>query len=305
VSEATTCTQLIPQLTQIFQLKLDEASNVNYYFNLVTGEASWETPPSLLFAASDSVSPEPDPEPVAEQPPLPLPVSWEERIDAESGATYYYNTETQEAAWERPENIAKTNTPWEERLDEASGAQYYFNTETQVAQWDMPPDLLYCYDGLGGGIEENAVSERAKRVSEPCGKWKTKLKNIILIPLNSLRSAQANVISPDCALEHTPFSAMASFANVKLASSQWARCWLQLSHDISTNEYHFSAAAKPNGKKQRGDKNKKKNSDRNSKSNSGDDDFDDDGNKEIYEKFSFELKEVSDMKVSNEQQVSE
>jgi hypothetical protein len=37
-----------------------------------------------------------------QESPLPLPPFWEERIDAESGKTYYVNSRTRESTWRRP-----------------------------------------------------------------------------------------------------------------------------------------------------------------------------------------------------------
>tara|TARA_B110000971_G_C19976272_1_gene485094 strand:- start:853 stop:1485 length:633 start_codon:yes stop_codon:yes gene_type:complete len=68
-----------------WEARTDEASGATYYFNLHTGEASWEMPDSRQSTSH-----------INESSP------WEERLDEASGVMYYFNTLTGVASWERP-----------------------------------------------------------------------------------------------------------------------------------------------------------------------------------------------------------
>ncbi|GMH55048.1 hypothetical protein TrLO_g10028 [Triparma laevis f. longispina] len=78
---------------------------------------------------------------------------WEARDDG-NGNTYYFNTETEESVWEKPDDFddaadddsGDNNSSdgeeeladgWEAR-DDGSGNTYYFNNETEESVWDKP-----------------------------------------------------------------------------------------------------------------------------------------------------------------------
>ena len=103
-----------------------------------------------------------------------LPDGWDVLVDPQTGESYYYNSGTQEATWERPStnsarpeedrpqtSVAETrdqddspqetlleedvtddaqNLPdgWEELIDESTGNMYYFNEETGETSWEKP-----------------------------------------------------------------------------------------------------------------------------------------------------------------------
>jgi WW domain len=105
-----------------------------------------------------------------------LPDGWEEVVDEDTGAVYFYNAGTDTAAWERPDSsvpepvapenqrevVTDEDSPelqiesepeldahsmveaddlpagWEELVDEATGQVYYFCEQTQVSQWVRP-----------------------------------------------------------------------------------------------------------------------------------------------------------------------
>ena len=58
----------------------------------------------------ESESPPPPAEPVQDEDAPSLPENWTEVVDPSSGATYFYNSVTQETSWERPV-VAATKAP--------------------------------------------------------------------------------------------------------------------------------------------------------------------------------------------------
>ena len=71
-----------------WELRTDPNTQAEYYFNLTSGESSWEKPttPGTPVAAN------------VENP-------WDERVDESSGRVYYYNKTTGQAVWEKPEEV--------------------------------------------------------------------------------------------------------------------------------------------------------------------------------------------------------
>eukprot|EP01138_Halocafeteria_seosinensis_P011068 gb/GECG01011304.1/.p1 GENE.gb/GECG01011304.1/~~gb/GECG01011304.1/.p1 ORF type:complete len:801 (+),score=169.81 gb/GECG01011304.1/:1-2403(+) len=95
---------------------------------------------------------------MAEQDAKEIGGNWLEVHDAESGANYYYNTETEVTQWEYPEELGggaaegegaepqRVWGNWISAKEPESGQEYFFNQETGVTQWEMPE-----------GFDENAV----------------------------------------------------------------------------------------------------------------------------------------------------
>ncbi|OJT09834.1 Pre-mRNA-processing protein prp40 [Trametes pubescens] len=70
---------------------------------------------------------------------------WTEHRNPE-GRTYWFNTQTRESVWEKPDDL---KTPFEKALNQtkwkeyfSGGRKYYYNTETKESKWDMPDELL-------------------------------------------------------------------------------------------------------------------------------------------------------------------
>lgn len=73
----------------------------------------------------------------------PLPPNWKETIDPTSGNPYYWNTETQETTWTRPECKAdpkNDNLPegWVEKVHPATNQKYYFHASTGKTSSEKP-----------------------------------------------------------------------------------------------------------------------------------------------------------------------
>ncbi|KAI0819677.1 hypothetical protein BC628DRAFT_1413591 [Trametes gibbosa] len=70
---------------------------------------------------------------------------WTEHRNPE-GRTYWFNTQTRESVWEKPDDL---KTPFEKALNQtkwkeyfSGGRKYYYNTDTKESKWDMPDELL-------------------------------------------------------------------------------------------------------------------------------------------------------------------
>ncbi|XP_077473268.1 pre-mRNA-processing factor 40 homolog A [Stigmatopora argus] len=78
------------------------------------------------------------------------------------GKTYFYNTETKQSTWEKPEDLKSpaeqllSKCPWKEYKSDA-GKPYYYNSQTKESRWTKPKDL----EELEAMIkaEENGTSE--------------------------------------------------------------------------------------------------------------------------------------------------
>uniref|UniRef100_A0A4W5QPL7 Pre-mRNA-processing factor 40 homolog A n=1 Tax=Hucho hucho TaxID=62062 RepID=A0A4W5QPL7_9TELE len=83
------------------------------------------------------------------------------------GKTYYYNTETKQSSWEKPDDLKSpaeqmlSKCPWKEYKSD-NGKAYYYNSQTKESRWTKPKEL----EDLEAMIkaEENGTSE----VGAPC-----------------------------------------------------------------------------------------------------------------------------------------
>ncbi|KAJ4933253.1 hypothetical protein JOQ06_030086 [Pogonophryne albipinna] len=78
------------------------------------------------------------------------------------GKTYFYNTETKQSTWEKPEDLKSpaeqmlSKCPWKEYKSDV-GKPYYYNSQTKESRWTKPKDL----EDLEAMIkaEENGMAE--------------------------------------------------------------------------------------------------------------------------------------------------
>ncbi|XP_035379403.1 pre-mRNA-processing factor 40 homolog A isoform X3 [Electrophorus electricus] len=62
------------------------------------------------------------------------------------GKTYYYNTETKQSTWEKPDELKTpaeqllSKCPWKEYKSDA-GKPYYYNSQTKESRWTKPKEL--------------------------------------------------------------------------------------------------------------------------------------------------------------------
>ncbi|XP_051996517.1 WW domain-binding protein 4-like [Xyrauchen texanus] len=79
-----------------------------YYYNTITGECLWEKPDGLQSQNTPSSSSSSSAAAAAGQTQESSVTSWMEAVSPE-GFMYYYNTETGESSWEKPENFSPSD----------------------------------------------------------------------------------------------------------------------------------------------------------------------------------------------------
>ncbi|KAF1519733.1 hypothetical protein FQV19_0007682, partial [Eudyptula minor] len=78
------------------------------------------------------------------------------------GRTYYYNTETKQSTWEKPDDLKTpaeqllSKCPWKEYKSD-SGKPYYYNSQTKESRWAKPKEL----EDLEGNPEESTPTTSA------------------------------------------------------------------------------------------------------------------------------------------------
>uniref|UniRef100_A0A8C0HN77 Pre-mRNA-processing factor 40 homolog A n=1 Tax=Buteo japonicus TaxID=224669 RepID=A0A8C0HN77_9AVES len=80
------------------------------------------------------------------------------------GRTYYYNTETKQSTWEKPDDLKTpaeqllSKCPWKEYKSD-SGKPYYYNSQTKESRWAKPKEL----EDLEGNLNKNELMGEDKR----------------------------------------------------------------------------------------------------------------------------------------------
>uniref|UniRef100_A0A8C2ZGA7 PRP40 pre-mRNA processing factor 40 homolog A n=1 Tax=Cyclopterus lumpus TaxID=8103 RepID=A0A8C2ZGA7_CYCLU len=83
--------------------------------------------------------------PQDEQPKKVCKSLWTEHKSLD-GKTYFYNTETKQSTWEKPEDLKSpaeqmlSKCPWKEYKSD-TGKPYYYNSQTKESRWTKPKDL--------------------------------------------------------------------------------------------------------------------------------------------------------------------
>lgn len=101
-------------------------------------------------------------------------MTWQEH-KAEDGRTYYFDPETQNSTWDKPESlftereIALKRTNWKEYTAEG-GRKYWFNTETKESVWVFPADAEAILQGEAAADE--SIPKEPREVREQRGREK-------------------------------------------------------------------------------------------------------------------------------------
>ncbi|XP_042302987.1 pre-mRNA-processing factor 40 homolog A [Sceloporus undulatus] len=84
------------------------------------------------------------------------------------GRTYYYNTETKQSTWEKPDDLKTpaeqllSKCPWKEYKSD-SGKPYYYNSQTKESRWAKPKEL----EDLEAMIKAEESSAKAEESITP------------------------------------------------------------------------------------------------------------------------------------------
>ncbi|AOW03501.1 hypothetical protein B0I75DRAFT_138518 [Yarrowia lipolytica] len=101
-------------------------------------------------------------------------MTWQEH-KAEDGRTYYFDPETQNSTWDKPEElftereIALKRTNWKEYTAEG-GRKYWFNTESKESVWVFPADAEAILQGEAAADE--SIPKEPREVREQRGREK-------------------------------------------------------------------------------------------------------------------------------------
>ncbi|NXA41676.1 PR40A factor, partial [Eudromia elegans] len=111
------------------------------------------------------------------------------------GRTYYYNTETKQSTWEKPDDLKTpaeqllSKCPWKEYKSD-SGKPYYYNSQTKESRWAKPKEL----EDLEGNIKELTLLReqqlQQKQRTQPLQPQLLKLLQVPLPPLLLLQRQQ-------------------------------------------------------------------------------------------------------------------
>uniref|UniRef100_A0AAR2LDY3 Pre-mRNA-processing factor 40 homolog A n=1 Tax=Pygocentrus nattereri TaxID=42514 RepID=A0AAR2LDY3_PYGNA len=128
--EPLNCIQLIFMYGMLLETR------IKHYYEPIETPAGSVT--ILLFEASEAV--------VQLQADSKLTKSvWTEHKSLD-GKTYYYNTETKQSTWEKPDELKSpaeqmlSKCPWKEYKSD-TGKPYYYNSQTKESRWTKPKEL--------------------------------------------------------------------------------------------------------------------------------------------------------------------
>ncbi|KPP77437.1 pre-mRNA-processing factor 40 A-like [Scleropages formosus] len=97
------------------------------------------------------------------------------------GKTYYYNTETKQSTWEKPDDLKSpaeqllSKCPWKEYKSD-TGKPYYYNSQTKESRWTKPKELedLEVMINSEGNVNDVPKEEERPELVKKVYKWNTK-----------------------------------------------------------------------------------------------------------------------------------
>ncbi|CAB9516905.1 TH1 protein [Seminavis robusta] len=131
----------------VWEKHYDEDEKKHYYSNTKTNETTWEKPDG--FKEDDDAQEEEKPDDDGERKPTSKSGVWEKHEDAD-GSAYYYNTETEETSWEKPEGFVDDD---DDKKDHQTDKQAVKEEEEEAERMEeeaLPKSPI-------GGVEEEAL----------------------------------------------------------------------------------------------------------------------------------------------------
>ncbi|XP_069086622.1 pre-mRNA-processing factor 40 homolog B isoform X2 [Pleurodeles waltl] len=121
---------------------------------LTTSSTTISIPPMAVVQPTVVSSSSPVVEPPRKKP------TWSEHKSPD-GRTYYYNSETKQSTWEKPEELKSkvelSQCPWKEYKSD-TGKPYYYNSQTKESRWTKPKELE-AMEGLPMAISTHLAQE--------------------------------------------------------------------------------------------------------------------------------------------------
>lgn len=172
------------------------AKGQTYYYNLSTGESSWEKPDEheddLEDRRASVIS-------VSEKPEKTLPEGWTEH-ETPDGRVFYFNKTTKQASWTHPSDDMETSTQQKQATSDQlppnwfskklpDGRQYFYNKVTNQTVWHVEDitnpsqdkeqlqsgpnldDLLKAFEEKPTGKRDAAWDNIAKKMMETFAKF--------------------------------------------------------------------------------------------------------------------------------------
>uniref|UniRef100_A0A8C0VCF1 Pre-mRNA-processing factor 40 homolog A n=1 Tax=Cyanistes caeruleus TaxID=156563 RepID=A0A8C0VCF1_CYACU len=133
-------------------------------------------------------------DPVVSPPQTTHPVvstksTWTEHKSPD-GRTYYYNTETKQSTWEKPDDLKTpaeqllSKCPWKEYKSD-SGKPYYYNSQTKESRWAKPKELE---DLEGKRVLDFTKPEDAAAAASAPAAWQGCIGMILHVPSHPTHS---------------------------------------------------------------------------------------------------------------------
>ncbi|GMH53640.1 hypothetical protein TrRE_jg8793 [Triparma retinervis] len=190
----------------------DPASGHFYYFNEETQESTYERPTVFVQTVADpfasareeGIMPAPDvlssARPATQKPDEVLNSGWQKFVDPESGHPYYWNSNTDESTYERPEGFQTNKNPfqsargsarqtlpsaslvssrrssnevgeklnggWVKYVDPESQTPYYHHAENDESQWEKPTNFVTSYNPFGTVKSRRRTGNMLPKMSE-------------------------------------------------------------------------------------------------------------------------------------------
>ncbi|NXG55756.1 PR40A factor, partial [Hemiprocne comata] len=167
------------------------------------------------------------------------------------GRTYYYNTETKQSTWEKPDDLKTpaeqllSKCPWKEYKSD-SGKPYYYNSQTKESRWAKPKEL----EDLEGNVKSRGVAvswELCIAMKSQTGLgWRDLKDHLVPNPLHGQGHLPPDQVAPSPiqpALEHFQGWGSHSFPGQPGPGSHHSDKNLLLLH-VSQTQAGFCAASK-------------------------------------------------------------
>lgn len=161
--------------------------------------------------------------------------AWTEHTSPD-GRTYYYNTDTKQSSWTKPDALKSTSErllstcPWKEHKHADTGKVYYYNSDTKESTWTMPEELTNVKAEIAKlEAEENAVSSSDEEPAKVVEKEESDQEEVVYETKEDAKTAFKNLLRD---------KGVAS-------TSSWEQAMKLIS-----NDKRYNALAKLNEKKQ-------------------------------------------------------